>query len=587
MHRRYLLALLLVTVAGRVAVAEPPNVVVILTDDQGWGDLSLHGNTDLHTPHIDSLGTGGAQFRRFYVQPVCSPTRAEFLTGRYHPRGGVRDVSTGGERLNLSEKTIADCFATSGYATACFGKWHNGSQYPYHPNGRGFREYYGFKSGHWGDYFDPPLDHNGRLVRGKGFLADDLTDRAVAFIDANKSRPFFCYVAYNTPHSPMQVPDPYWDRFKDANLKLRPTTPQKQNLGHTRAALAMCENLDYNIGRLLKALDDRKLAARTVVAYFHDNGPNGSRWNGGMKGRKGTTDEGGVRSPLLVRWPGQVRPGTVIETITGAIDLLPTLTELADVKRVGELPLDGISFAAALRGMKADPSDRVLVQHWTGRVSARSQQYRLDADGKLFDMDTDPGQTTDIAAKQPQVAERLKTAVAAWRKDVLVGIAGKDDRPFPVGHPEFPRTELPARDGVPHGMIARSARAPNCSYFTNWTRTDDRITWNVEVATAGRYRVEVLHTCAKENLGTTVEFRLGEARLTRRVDEAHDPPAYGDNHDRVPRVGESLVKDFRPLPLGEATLAAGRGELILRAPEIPGKQSIEVRGIVLTLLKTE
>ena len=141
-------------------------MVVILSDDQGWGDLSLNGNTNLKTPHIDSLAKNGAKFDRFFVQPVCSPTRAEFLTGRYHPRGGVRDVSTGGERLNLDEKTIADTFRAAGYATGAFGKWHNGSQYPYHPNGRGFQEYYGFTSGHWGDYFDPPLDHNGVAVRG-------------------------------------------------------------------------------------------------------------------------------------------------------------------------------------------------------------------------------------------------------------------------------------------------------------------------------------------------------------------------------------------------------------------------------------
>src|SRR5213596_1934373 len=153
-----------------------PNVVVFLSDDQGWGDLSIHGNKNLSTPNIDSLARDGALFDRFFVCPVCSPTRAEFLTGRYHPRGGVWNVSTGGERLNLDEKTIADAFKAAGYATALFGKWHNGSQYPYHPNARGFEEYYGFTSGHWGDYFSPPLEHNGKPVKGEGYLTDDLTD---------------------------------------------------------------------------------------------------------------------------------------------------------------------------------------------------------------------------------------------------------------------------------------------------------------------------------------------------------------------------------------------------------------------------
>ncbi|MCU0228256.1 MAG: sulfatase-like hydrolase/transferase, partial [Bryobacterales bacterium] len=187
-----------------------PNILVILTDDQGWGDLSVHGNTNLATPHVDSLAKDGALFEHFYVCAVCAPTRAEFLTGRYHPRGGVRGVSTGAERLNLEERTIANYLQDAGYATACFGKWHNGSQHPYHPNGRGFQEYYGFTSGHWGDYFDPELDHNGELTTGKGFLVDDLTDHAIAFMRNHRERPFFCYLPLNTPHSPMQVPDRFY-----------------------------------------------------------------------------------------------------------------------------------------------------------------------------------------------------------------------------------------------------------------------------------------------------------------------------------------------------------------------------------------
>jgi arylsulfatase A-like enzyme len=177
--------------AKQSVAAENPNVIVILTDDQGWGDLSINGNTNLSTPNIDSLGRQGAKFDRFYVCPVCSPTRAEFLTGRYHPRGGVHDTSRGGERLNLGERTIAEVFKAAGYQTAAFGKWHNGTQYPYHPNARGFGEYYGFCSGHWGDYFSPPLEHNGKLVTGKGFLIDDFTDHAIRFVEQNKEQPFF------------------------------------------------------------------------------------------------------------------------------------------------------------------------------------------------------------------------------------------------------------------------------------------------------------------------------------------------------------------------------------------------------------
>src|SRR4051812_13328245 len=259
-----IVSLMAILAAGPAPAADRPNVVIILADDQGWGDLGVHGNTNLSTPNIDSLARDGALFDRFFVCPVCSPTRAEFLTGRYHPRGGVWGVSTGGERLNLGERTIAEVFKAAGYATGAFGKWHNGSQYPYHPNGRGFDEYYGFTSGHWGEYFDPPLDHNGAAVKGKGYFPDDLTGRAIGFLTASAKakKPFLCYLAFNTPHSPMQVPEPYWKRFEKATLKL--FGEKKEDVNHTRAALAMTENLDDNVGRLLTALREQKLERDTV-----------------------------------------------------------------------------------------------------------------------------------------------------------------------------------------------------------------------------------------------------------------------------------------------------------------------------------
>ncbi|MEM9658642.1 MAG: sulfatase-like hydrolase/transferase, partial [Planctomycetota bacterium] len=164
---------------GVARAADRPNIVVILTDDQGWGDLSIHGNTALSTPHIDGMARDGAQFDRFYVSPVCSPTRAEFLTGRHHVRCGVYDTSSGGERVNSDETMIGEIFTNAGYQTAAFGKWHSGMQFPYHPNARGFDEFYGFCSGHWGDYFSPMLEHNSQVVRGDGFIIDDLTKRAM------------------------------------------------------------------------------------------------------------------------------------------------------------------------------------------------------------------------------------------------------------------------------------------------------------------------------------------------------------------------------------------------------------------------
>ncbi|KAF0178937.1 MAG: sulfatase [Limisphaerales bacterium] len=588
----------LCVLASHASAAAKPNILIFLADDSGWGDYSFNGNTNIRTPNIDSLGRHGASLDRFYVCSVCAPTRAELLTGRYHPRGGVRGVSTGLERLNVDERTIADAFKAAGYATGAFGKWHNGSQWPFHPNARGFDEYYGFTSGHWGEYFDPPLEHNGQLVRGKGFVADDLTSHAIEFIERNRAKPFFCYVPYNTPHSPWAVPQEYWQRFKNDSVRLRARPGDPEELDQTRCALAMVENLDWNVGRVLQRLDELKLADNTIVLYFSDNGPNSWRWNGGMKGRKGSTDEGGVRSTCFIRWPGQIRANTTVTQIAGAIDLLPTLTALAGVKRVGDKPLDGHDLSALLRGAKAQWPDRTIFSHWNGNVSARSQQYRFSNTGELFDMVADPGQTKNIAAGKPEVAAKFAAAVTDWRRDVLgrttapvPNAKGKgkggglppDDRPYPVGAggAKFPITPLPARDGLAHGGVKRSASAPNSSYFVNWKSLEDTITWDVEVSTAGSYDVVIQHTAA--DAGATVELSLNGSRLAGKVPAVWNPPLYA-NQDTIARPpAESTMKEFRPLNLGVIRLDRGRGPLTLRALEIPGASVMDVRQVTLTL----
>ena len=398
--------------------------------------------------------------------------------------------------MNLDETTIADTFRAAGYATGAFGKWHNGMQYPYHPNGRGFEEYYGFCSGHWGDYFSPPLEHNGQLVRGEGFCIDDFTNKAIAFMEKSlaEGRPFFTYLPYNTPHSPMQVPDEYWQRFQDADLKMHNRDAEREKIDHVRCALAMCENIDWNVGRLLEKLEEWNIADNTIVIYFCDNGPNGVRWNGDMKGRKGSTDEGGVRSPFLIRWPKKIRGGKVVAQIGGAIDLLPTLAELCGVPLVGEKPLDGMSIAPLLLRDGEAWQDREIVSHWKGRISVRNQRFRLDDKGALFELASDPGQRKNVAPTFPDQVRRLSEVARAFRAE----IEGYDDdqRPFLLGDREYRFTQLPARDAVGSGDIKRSNRFPNCSFLSNWTRTDETITWDLKVAAAGSYRVELQYACA-------------------------------------------------------------------------------------------
>ena len=575
-------------VAAESAVGQRPNVVVILADDAGWGDFSFVGNTNLETPAIDSLARDGATLRQFMVQPVCAPTRAELLTGRYHPRSGVRGVSLGQERMDPAERTIANVFRDAGYATGCFGKWHNGTQWPHHPRARGFDTFYGFTEGHWGSYFNAPLEHDGRFMRGTGYVADDIAARAADFIaaSAGQSRPFFCLLAFNTPHSPMCVPDDAWTRFQDRPIGLRGPDGEREDLPFTRAALAMVENLDQNVGRLLATLDRLDLASDTIVVFLSDNGPNSGRWCGGMRGRKGSTDDGGVRSVCSLRWPQRIGAGTSLAEVTGAIDIMPTLAGLAGIDVRAARPLDGVDLAPLLRGNPAAPTlakaaaDRGIVSSFGGKVSVRTTRHRLDAEGRLYDMQADPGQTRDLAAENPDITARLGRMAAEWRRDVLQAVEPPAEERFVVGYPGAPSTELPARDGVARGGIVRSGKAPNCSFFTHWTRPDDAITWAIDVLTPGKYDAELWYTCPVADAGAKVELACRQATVMARISPGWDPPL-NRGEDRVERTAEGYDKDFRPLRLGTIELAAGPATLSLRAIGIPGATVADVRRIVL------
>jgi hypothetical protein len=343
-----------------------------------------------------------------------------------------------------------------------------------------------------------------------------------------------------------------------------------------------------------------------VVVYFSDNGPNTRRWTGGMKGIKGGTDEGGVRSICYLRWPAKLPAGHTVAPIAAAIDLLPTLTALAGVPRVGDRPLDGRDLSPLLLKQPGPWPDRPIFSTWAGQVSVRTQTHRFDQAGQLFDMIADPGQTTPINATEPELAAQLAAAARAWKREMLdspaltaatrpspgnpgnpPGGGAVDPRPIPVGYPEFPVTMLPARDGEPRGGVRRSGIHPNCSYFVEWRRLDDAMVWFLDVHTAGRYEVTVDYTCPVPDAGSRVELAFRDRRLVGRVAPGWDPPLL-ENQDTLPRPnGESRMKDFRPLRLGEIRLPAGEGVLTLRALEIPGGSVMDVRRVTLTLVEGE
>ncbi len=570
---------------------EKPNVILILTDDQGWGDLSVNGNRDLGTPNIDYLAVNGVKFDRFFVSPVCSPTRAEILTGRHHVRTGVYDVSKGGERINLDEETIANVLKKSGYQTAAYGKWHNGMQAPYHPNTRGFDDFYGFCSGHWGNYFDPVLEHNGKLVKGKGFVIDDFTDHGIDFIKKNQNKPFFLFLPFNTPHSPMQVPDRFWDKFKNKEISQEGTFSKpsndkysginlKKGLDHTRAALAMCENIDWNIGRIVDALKSLEIEKNTIIIFLSDNGPNGHRWNGNMKGIKGSTDEGGVRSPMIFYWEGNMPNGKTVKKIASGIDLLPTLKDLIGIKSEPKNELDGISLKKLIYENDLAWEDRYIYNYWRKKLSVRSQNFRLDNKGLLFNMKEDPFQLKDVSKEHPEVYNKMNEAKIKWEDEVLSELDNSAKRSFIIGHPKMKYTQIPARDATPNGAIKRSNYYPNCSYMTNWINIDDSITWEAEVIEEGNFQVSLYYTCSKDAIGSEIELSFLDSRLKNSINEYYDPKEYGSEKDRSPRI-ESYVKDFIPLEMGTINLKKGKGKLVLKGLKKKGEELMDFRLLML------
>jgi hypothetical protein len=295
-----------------------------------------------------------------------------------------------------------------------------------------------------------------------------------------------------------------------------------------------------------------------------------------------------VRSPLFIRWNGHLSANRSVVQIAGAIDLLPTLLGLSGIKRVGDLPLDGRDLTPLLKGETVAWPQRLLFNGVNRLVGVRSQRYRLDAQGKLFDPVADPAQIHPLNDREPAEATRLQQALAAWKAEVLpkgpIADGNQvDPRPIHIGFREFPITMLPARDGEPRGGVKRSGNAPNCSYFVNWRKLDDMMVWSVEVVTAGRYRVSIDYTCPLADAGSRIELSLGDTHLRGIVTPGWDPPLNTDQ-DSVPRSkSESQMKPFHALNLGVIILPAGRGELTLRALEIPGKSVMDVRRVTLTL----
>lgn len=590
-----LLAALLLTPTVVAAQEKRPNIVVIIADDMGHGDLGFHGNPKIKTPHLDKLAKQSVRMTSFHVAPVCSPTRASLLTGRYNYRTGVVDTFVGRSMMHPDEVTLAEVLRAAGFKTGIFGKWHLGDCFPLRPMEQGFEESLVHRGGGIGQpsdppggssYFDPILQHNGKQVQKKGYCTDVFTEAAIDFIGKNRAGPFFVWLAYNAPHGPHEVPASYEAPYAKVNLehdqfpKVGYPLPGKANQQNLAKVYGMVTNIDDNVGKLLAKLAEWGIDDNTIVIFLTDNGPAFPRYNSGMRGIKGTVFEGGTRVPFFVRWPARLKGDRDIDRIAAHIDLMPTLmdacgieppTPLAPAKGKGpliaeELQLDGKSLLPLWLGQKVDWPDRLLFFQWhRGDVpqiyracAVRAQKYRLvqpegvqekkgvvfeplGFEGKflLFDIENDPYETKDVAAEHPEVVVQMKQAYTRWFKEMALARAFQPPRIF-----------LGSKEENPVVLTKQDWRGPKAGWGPK-----DLGGWEVKVVSDAKYDVTIHLPPGVQ--GGTAHLKIRDKLLGKKID---------------PQAKHVTFLDVR-LPEGNARLEAW----IAQGTDTRGPQFVEVR----------
>ncbi len=573
-----------------------PNVLLIITDDQGYGDFSIHGNPHVQTPNIDGLARSSVQFDRFYVNSFCAPTRAALLTGRWPLRTGCHGVTHNREAMKPSEVTLAEALKTHGYRSSCIGKWHNGEQYPFIPTGQGFDESFGFNNGHWNNYFDATLLRNTTPEASEGYISDVLTNEALRFISDNKDDPFFCYVSYNAPHSPYQVPDKYFDKFQQSGFS--------ENVA---AFYGMCENIDENIGRLLARLDSLQIADNTIVLFLTDNGGTAGvkLYNAGMRGGKTSLHEGGSRVPLFVRWPAANWSPHVVKPIASHIDIYPTLLDLCGVTPPSGPKIDGISLRPLLESESPGWTERVLFTHnpidETNRYpgAVRTQTHRLVREIKgpaggssakardetatawqLYDMVADPGQTTNIAVKNQELVKQLSQLYDEWFNDISND--GLQRYPLPIGHAEHNPVELHAPQAYFDEPL-RFTHGPGYAHewLTGWTEAEAKVWFEIDVVRAGVYDIELTIACSEPDAGSKLTLTVANQSLDITVPSCPPVEIELPHRDELGKA-KYRNREWTTLQVGSVKLARGNTRLTLQPLSMAGSQVMEFKQARLT-----
>ncbi|WP_341224504.1 arylsulfatase [uncultured Arcticibacterium sp.] len=502
-----------------------PNVILIMVDDQGYGDLSSLGNEYIKTPNMDYLHDNSARFTQYHVSPTCAPTRAAIMTGHHSNRTGVWHTVNGRSLILERETTMAQIFKENGYSTGIFGKWHLGDNYPFRPEDKGFDEVLVHGGGgieqtmdYWdNDYFDDTYIHNGKLEKFDGFCTDIWFENAKKYIGENKDKPFFCYLSTNAAHSPYFVDDKYSDPYKD-----------NENIPNA-AFYGLIANVDENVGKLVEYLKSIELMDNTIIIFTTDNGTAagakmakgedrldgfvGKGFNAGMRGVKASMYEGGHRVPLFIHWKdGGISTGKDIDELTAHYDILPTLIDLCELQASTELNFDGKSLTPLMAGNTEGFEDRIIITNsqrienpepWR-RTALMQSNWRLINGEELYDLNTDPEQRVNIAEQHPEKLDEFKTAYDAWWAEISPSY---QDQPYIyVGHEAENPVKLYSHDWHTDAVASPwHQRHIRSGYRDNGY-------WLLKVAESGKYAVKLRRWPMETKLALNAEAPIRPAK---------------------------------------------------------------------------
>ncbi len=568
------------------AIADRPNILLIMTDDQGYWDTGVTGNPHINTPNMDRIAREGIQFTRFYAAPVCAPTRAGVMTGRYYPRTGLYNTRFGGDTLGKNEITVAQLLKKAGYRTGLFGKWHLGKYHGYQPQQRGFDEFLGHYHGHIERYdFPDQLSHNGVPVKARGYVSELFTDAAIDFIEATKKKtkaPFFCALTFNAPHSPWVLDTSHFGQPEGDKL-LAKYLAKDMPMREARI-YSLIERVDQNIGRMLAHLKTLGIERETLVIFMSDNGGVSKFWKGGMHGNKGSVYEGGVRSPFFARWPGTITADNVINGQASHVDLLPTFCELAGAPLPKDRKIDGKSLVRLLKQGHGERHHKYVYHTWDRyfpnpdkRWSVSDQRWKLvgmftktapdPKKWRLYDLQNDPGENKDLAAKYPETVSRLRKAFTGWFIDVT---KGKTYRPIaiPVGHDGENPVELQPSWATWKGdHINYTFDGYDWDTIDGWKKAGEHAAWQLDVAQAGRYTLTLSYGCRPLDADGTLRISIGNTSLEHKVQTT------------------TTAEQFGRFPVGELVLAKGKATLKAEVVAAPGRELMRLNGIHLKYIR--